>query len=121
MNLITKMSASALVAGAVFVGGGTAYADPAPPPAAPQPLTKQQALDNMLYELGLGWAQGGAAGTAIGTVIGLGVGCLSMFPGSLAGCIIGAPTGAVIGALVGIGNGNPKAQQSIETYLNTPG
>jgi hypothetical protein len=43
-----------------------------------------------------------------------------MFPGSLAGCIIGAPTGATIGGLIGMGNGNPRVQQSIETYLNTP-
>lgn len=117
MKSITKISATALVAGAMFVGTGTAYADPAPP--AP-PLTKQQALDNMLYELGVGWAQGGAAGTAIGAAVGLGIGCISMFPGSLAGCIIGAPTGATIGGVIGTMNGNPKVQQSIETYLNTP-
>ncbi|MCL2535279.1 MAG: hypothetical protein FWE39_14055 [Nocardiaceae bacterium] len=119
MNLITKVTASALVTGAVLVGAGTAHADP-PPPTTQQPLTKQQALDNMLNELGVGWAQGGAAGAAMGAVIGLGIGCISMFPGSLAGCIIGGPTGAVIGGIIGLNDANPKAQQAIETYLNTP-
>ncbi|QCQ93248.1 hypothetical protein [Rhodococcus sp. SGAir0479] len=117
MNLIKKVAASALVTGAVFAGAGTAHADP---PPAQQPLTKQQAFDNMLNELRIGWEQGGAQGAATGSAAGLGIGCLSMFPGSLAGCMIGGPTGAVIGGLVGIGNGNPKAQQAIETYLNTP-
>ncbi|WP_145238409.1 hypothetical protein [Prescottella equi] len=109
---------SVVVAGAVFVGAGTAHADP--PPTTEQPLTKQQAFDNMVNELGLAWEQGGAAGAATGSAIGLGIGCISMFPGSLAGCIIGGPTGAVIGGLIGIGNGNPEAQHAIETYLNTP-
>ena len=118
MKLIKTVAASALVVAAVCVGAGTAHADP--PPTTEQPLTKQQAFDNMLNELGLGWEQGGAEGAATGSAIGLGIGCISMFPGSLAGCIIGGPTGAVIGGLIGIGNGNPKAQQAIETYLNTP-
>lgn len=107
-----------MVAGAVFVGAGTAQADP--PPTTEQPLTKQQAFVNMLNELGLGWEQGGSEGAATGSAIGLGIGCISMFPSSLAGCIFGGPTGAVIGGLIGIGSGNPKAQQAIETYLNSP-
>ncbi|MFD4182424.1 hypothetical protein [Rhodococcus sp. NPDC058514] len=129
MNRVTRASASALFAAAVIAGAGTAHASPIDPndglagqlvPGVHQVDQKQAALDNMLNELNLGWANGGAAGTAIGAAIGLGVGCLSMFPGSLAGCMIGLPTGAVTGALVGIGNGNPKAQKAIEDYINTP-
>lgn len=129
MKLMTRTSVSALFAAAVIAGAGTAHAGPIAPnddpqrPAAPwvhQVDKKQEALDNMLNELNLGWANGGAAGTAIGAVIGLTVGCLSMFPGSLAGCMVGAPTGAIAGALIGINNGNPKAQKAIEDYINTP-
>ncbi len=43
-----------------------------------------------------------------------------MFPGSLAGCIVGTPIGAITGAIVGIGQGNPRAQQAIQEYINTP-
>ncbi|SEM12561.1 hypothetical protein SAMN05444583_12333 [Rhodococcus maanshanensis] len=130
MKLMTRTSVSALFAAAVLAAGaGTAYAGPiAQEDGPPRPVIpgvhlvdqKQAALENMLNELNLGWANGGAAGTAIGAAIGLGVGCLSMFPGSLAGCMIGLPTGAVTGALIGIGNGNPKAQKAIEDYINTP-
>ncbi|MFZ2178274.1 MAG: hypothetical protein WAW17_30465 [Rhodococcus sp. (in: high G+C Gram-positive bacteria)] len=132
MHLMKSATASALVAVAVTVGaGGTAYADPVDPAAGPTVQTvqtvpglhqvdKQAALEHMLNELGVGWANGGAAGTAIGAVVGLGIGCISMFPGSLAGCIIGLPTGAVAGALIGMYNGNPNAQKAIEDYINTP-
>ncbi|MBC2638057.1 MULTISPECIES: hypothetical protein [unclassified Rhodococcus (in: high G+C Gram-positive bacteria)] len=128
MNLIKKSAMSAVVAAAVTLGAGTAHADPVlPAPGTPafeipgrHDVDKQQALENMLNELGVGWANGGAAGTAIGALIGLGVGCVSMFPGSLAGCIIGTPIGAITGAIVGIGQGNPKAQQAIQEYINTP-
>ncbi|MET4613678.1 hypothetical protein ABIC28_004682 [Rhodococcus sp. PvR044] len=131
MKLMTRTSVSALFAVAVIAGAGTAHASPiAPDEGPPRPVVpgvhlvdqaqKQAALENMLNELNLGWANGGAAGTAIGAAIGLGVGCLSMFPGSLAGCMIGLPTGAVTGALIGIANGNPKAQKAIEDYINTP-
>ncbi len=110
------------------MGAGTAHADPVEPsgivPAQVVPfrheVDKQKALENMLNELGVGWANGGAAGTAIGALIGLGVGCVSMFPGSLAGCMIGTPIGAITGAIVGIGNGNPRAQQAIQEYITTP-
>ncbi|MFC4606064.1 hypothetical protein [Rhodococcus kronopolitis] len=127
MNLMKSTAASALIAAAVVAGAGTAQANPVGPPGQSLPgvhqvdsPAKQAALEKMLNELNLGWANGGAAGTAIGAAIGLGVGCISMFPGSLAGCMIGAPTGAVVGALVGMGNGNPNAQQAIQDYINTP-
>ncbi|WP_016884191.1 MULTISPECIES: hypothetical protein [unclassified Rhodococcus (in: high G+C Gram-positive bacteria)] len=128
MKLIKKSAASVLVAATVTLGAGTAHADPVVPntgtPALAIPgrheVDKQKALENMLNELGVGWANGGAAGTAIGALMGLGVGCISMFPGSLAGCIIGTPIGAITGAIVGIGQGNPRAQQAIQEYINTP-
>ncbi|MFE3289640.1 hypothetical protein [Rhodococcus sp. NPDC059234] len=131
MNLITRGSASALIAAAVIAGAGTAQANAATPADGPPSLAipgvhqvdspaKQAALEKMLNALNMGWANGGAAGTAIGAVVGLGIGCVSMFPGSLAGCMIGSPTGAVIGGLIGMGNGNPQVQQSIQDYLNTP-
>ncbi len=68
MNLIKKSAASVLVAATVTLGAGTAHADPVLPntgtPALAIPgrheVDKQKALENMLNELGVGWANGGS-------------------------------------------------------------
>lgn len=84
------------------------------------PVTKQQALDNMIAQVGIGLANGGAAGAAIGAGLGLAIGCVSIFPNFIAGCIIGTAIGVVSGTIIGTANANPAIQPAVFEYFNTP-
>ncbi|CCQ16448.1 putative uncharacterized protein [Rhodococcus sp. AW25M09] len=83
------------------------------------PRTKQQAFDNMVNQLAIGWNNGGGVGTAIGAGLGLAIGCVSIFPGIVAGCIIGTVIGTLAGTAVGITNGNPEVQPAVFEYFTT--
>ncbi|WP_245865108.1 hypothetical protein [Rhodococcoides kyotonense] len=84
------------------------------------PLTKQQALDNLLNQTGIGLANGGAAGAAIGAALGLAIGCVSIFPNFVAGCIVGTAIGVVAGTIIGTSNANPAIGPAAFEYFNTP-
>ncbi|OZC81837.1 hypothetical protein CH254_26065 [Rhodococcus sp. 06-412-2C] len=84
------------------------------------PRTKQQAFDNMVNQLAIGWNNGGGVGTAIGAGLGFAIGCVSIFPNFISGCIIGTVIGTVAGAVIGTANGNPQAQPAVFEYFTTP-
>ena len=84
------------------------------------PRTKQQAFDNMVNQLAIGWNNGGGVGTAIGAGLGFAIGCVSIFPNFISGCIIGTVIGTVAGTVIGINNGNPQAQPAVFEYFTTP-
>ncbi|WP_243636810.1 hypothetical protein [Rhodococcus sp. Eu-32] len=84
------------------------------------PVTKQQALDNLLSQTGIGLANGGAAGAAVGAALGLAIGCVSIFPNFIAGCIIGTAIGVVAGTIIGTNNANPNIGPAAFEYFNTP-
>ena len=84
------------------------------------PRTKQQAFDNMVNQLAIGWNNGGGVSTAIGAGLGFAIGCVSIFPNFISGCIIGTVIGTVAGAVIGTANGNPQAQPAVFEYFTTP-
>ncbi|WP_245819458.1 hypothetical protein [Rhodococcoides yunnanense] len=84
------------------------------------PVTKQQALDNVIGQIGTGLVGGGAAGAAIGAALGLAIGCVSIFPNFISGCIIGTAIGVVSGTIIGTVNANPGIQPAVVEYFNTP-
>jgi hypothetical protein len=81
--------------------------------------TKQQAFDNMVNQLAIGWNNGGGVGTAIGAGLGFAIGCVSIFPNFISGCIIGTVIGTVAGTVIGINNANPEAQPAVFEYFTT--
>lgn len=102
-----------------IIGDGGRHLTLAPQPAA-GPADKQAKFDNMLQQIGAGWANGGAMSTAIGAALGFAIGCVSIFPNFVSGCLLGLAIGTTAGAVVGTVNGNPQVQPAVFEYFTTP-
>src|SRR5574340_395315 len=102
-----------------IIGDGGRKLTLAPQPVA-GPADKQAKFDNMMNQIGVGWANGGPMSTAIGAALGTAIGCVSIFPNMLSGCILGAAIGTMAGAVVGTVNGNPQIQPAVFEYFTSP-
>lgn len=76
--------------------------------------TTNEAYQNLVRQLEIGWLNGGGMSTGIGAGIGAVVGCIFFF---FVGCIPGALIGGAIGAVTGISNANPNFQPAIFDLL----
>lgn len=84
-----------------------------------QAVDRQNAWNNAVSEVMIGWNNGGLMATGIGATIGQVVGCIALLLNPIVGCVLGTAVGAGIGALVGVIRGNEKVPSAVFKYFRT--